>query len=197
MKKIFANKYVQLFTIFFKIGLFTFGGGYAMISLIQHEFVNNKKWIDEEELIDMIAVAESTPGPLAINSATYVGFHIGKFFGSLIATIGVVLPSFVIITILSFFLDQFLEIQVVAAAFKGIKVGVSFLIFTVAINLLKQFDKMIYTFIVLITSATLLILVQFFNINLSTMWIIICGAILGILYFSIADKIKSAKEKKI
>lgn len=114
----------QIFTTFFKIGAFTFGGGYAMIPLIQRETVDNHKWVTEDDILEIIAIAESTPGPIAINSATFVGYRTCGVLGSAAATLGVVLPSFVIIFAISFVLRQFQELKAVQYAFNGIRAGV-------------------------------------------------------------------------
>ena len=114
----------QVFTTFFKIGAFTFGGGYAMIPLIQRETVDNHKWVTEDDILEIIAIAESTPGPIAINSATFVGYRTCGVLGSAAATLGVVLPSFVIIFAISFVLRQFQELKAVQYAFNGIRAGV-------------------------------------------------------------------------
>ena len=114
----------QVFATFFKIGAFTFGGGYAMIPLIQRETVDNHKWITEDDILEIIAIAESTPGPIAINSATFVGYRTCGVLGSVAATLGVVLPSFVIIFAISFVLRQFQELKAVQYAFRGIRAGV-------------------------------------------------------------------------
>ena len=111
---------LELFFTFAKIGMFTFGGGYAMISLIENICVENKKWITHDEMMTVAVIAESTPGPIAINCATYVGYKKGKLQGAIAATLGVVLPSFIIIYLISRFLNHFLEITQVANAFKGI-----------------------------------------------------------------------------
>ena len=103
-----------LFLTFLKIGAFTFGGGYAMIPLIQRETVETHGWVTEEDVLNIIAVAESTPGPIAINSATFVGYKVAGFWGSLCATLGVVLPSFIVISILSFFLEPFKQLKLVS-----------------------------------------------------------------------------------
>ena len=117
----------ELFSTLFKIGLFTFGGGYAMIAFFESEFVEKKKWLDKEEFLDMVAIAESTPGPIAINSATYVGYKNAGIIGAACATLGVVLPSFIIIYVISLFLDAFLTFELVGYAFKGIQAGVVYL----------------------------------------------------------------------
>ena len=118
------RKILTLFLTFFKIGAFTFGGGYAMIPLIQKEVVENKKWITDDDILEIIAIAESTPGPIAINSATFVGYRVCGFWGAFFSTLGVVLPSFVIILIISFILNEFQNIKAVQYAFEGIRAGV-------------------------------------------------------------------------
>ena len=118
----------QLFLTFFKIGAFTFGGGYAMIPLIQREAVERRRWVSDEDILDIIAIAESTPGPIAINAATFVGYKTRGFWGAFCATFGVVLPSFVIITLISFVLQEFESLRAVKYAFFGIRAGVLALI---------------------------------------------------------------------
>ena len=131
-------KLLDLFATFAKVGLFTFGGGYAMISITENTCVEQKKWITHDEMMDITVIAESTPGPIAINAATYVGFKQGGLPGSIAATVGMVLPSFVIIYLISAVLDNFLEIHWIANAFRGIKIGVGILIFRVALTMLKK-----------------------------------------------------------
>ncbi len=135
------NILADLFLTFAKIGLFTFGGGYAMISMIEDICVSKKQWITHEEMMNMTVIAESTPGPLAINCATFIGYKHGGILGSVLATVGMVLPSFAIIYLISDVLDHFLEIPPVAHAFKGIKIGVGVLILRVAITMLKKMAK--------------------------------------------------------
>ena len=118
------KKIWKVFATFFKIGAFTFGGGYAMIPLIQKEAVDRHGWVTEDDILDIIAIAESTPGPIAINSATFVGYRACGVLGSVAATLGVVLPSFVIIFAISFVLRQFQELKAVRYAFHGIRAGV-------------------------------------------------------------------------
>ena len=131
----------ELFLTFAKIGLFTFGGGYAMISLITATCVEQKKWLSHEEMMNLTVVAESTPGPIAINCATFVGYRRGGFWGSVGATLGVVTPSFLIIYLISLFLDNVLEIPWIANAFQGIRVCVGILIVDVAVKMLKKMKK--------------------------------------------------------
>ena len=135
------NRNLNLFLTFMKIGAFTFGGGYAMIPLIQREVVEEKKWISESELMDMIAIAESTPGPIAINSATFVGHHVGGFWGAFCATLGVILPSFAIIAAISYVLQQFERLRAVKYAFLGIRAGVLALILKAFWNMARQIPK--------------------------------------------------------
>ena len=135
------NRNLSLFLTFMKIGAFTFGGGYAMIPLIQREVVEEKKWINESELMDMIAIAESTPGPIAINSATFVGHHVGGFWGAFCATVGVILPSFAIIAAISYVLQQFERLRAVKYAFLGIRAGVLALILKAFWNMARQIPK--------------------------------------------------------
>ena len=131
----------DLFLTFFRIGAFTFGGGYAMISVIENICVEKKHWITHEDLVNVTVIAESTPGPVAINCATFVGFKQKGIWGSIAATLGVVLPSFIIIWIISMFLDKFLEIAWVASAFRGIRVAVGLLILDVGIKMAKKMPK--------------------------------------------------------
>ena len=135
------KKLWQIFVSFFRIGAFTFGGGYAMIPLIQHEAVEKRKWVTDEDILDIVAIAESTPGPIAINSATFVGYRAAGVLGSACATLGVVLPSFVIILALSFVLSQFQDVQAVQYAFNGIRVGVFVLLLKALWKMFKANQK--------------------------------------------------------
>ena len=136
-----AKNLGTLFFTFFKIGLFTFGGGYAMIALLEEEFIQRRKWLDKDEFLDMTAIAESTPGPVAINSATYLGYKLAKVPGAATATVAVCLPSFLIIYAISLFFEQFTQLTVIASAFKGIQVCVIYLIFSAGVRMLKALDK--------------------------------------------------------
>ena len=166
-----------LFAKFFKIGLFTFGGGYAMLSLIHAEVVSNMKWIDDDEMINLIVIAESTPGVLAINTATFVGYKIAGVAGSALATIGVSLPSLIIISIISLFFDEFKNFKYVEYAFNGIRAGVVLLIINAVLKLNKKNKKDLFYFIIL---GMTIIASLFFN--LSVIYILIAAMILGILY---------------
>lgn len=181
---------LELFISFFKIGLFTFGGGYAMIAQIKEVFVEKKKWITEEELLEIVTIAESTPGPIAINIATYIGFKKKKVLGSIFSTLGVILPSFIIILIISFFIEQFMEIKVVKYAFVGINVGVSFLILKTGLNMFKKVEKKLIPLLMFIIVFILLILFEILAMKLSSIIYILVGGIIGIIYYSITNKNK-------
>ncbi|MBQ9355408.1 MAG: chromate transporter, partial [Clostridia bacterium] len=129
---------LKLFITFLKIGAFTFGGGYAMIALLQNEFVSQKKWINEDDFLEIIAIAESTPGPIAINSATFIGYKMAGFWGSFFSTLAICIPSFSIIFLISLFFDKFLNFKYVTYAFKGIQVCVVYLIFSAGIKMFKN-----------------------------------------------------------
>ncbi len=176
---------LKLFLTFFKIGLFTFGGGYAMISLIENECIEKKKWITSEEFLNCVALAESTPGPIAINSATYIGYKVAGFLGSLFATLGVILPSFVIIFLISLFFNDLLKIEVIANAFKGIKVGVSLLIISAGIKLFIKAEKKPIPLIIIFTTIVAMILIDVFAINFSSIFLILIGAVVGLIVYCI------------
>lgn len=187
MKKL--KECLELFLIFFKIGLFTFGGGYAMISLISHEVVDKRKYIDSDEFSDLVAIAESTPGPIAINSATYIGYKKAGVLGSIAASIGVVLPSLIIIYAISLFLSKVLEYTIVQKAFSGIQCGVSVLIISAGVKLLKSVRKNAASYILTALSFCLLLIINFTDVQISTIYFVIVGAVIGIaLYFRPSKK---------
>lgn len=181
MKKL--KECLELFLMFFKIGLFTFGGGYAMISLISHEVVDKRKYIDSEEFSDLVAIAESTPGPIAINSATYIGYKKAGVLGSIAASIGVVLPSLIIIYLISLFLAKVLEYTIVQKAFSGIQCGVSVLIFTAGVKLIKNVRKNWVSYVLAALSFCLLLVINFTGLQISTIYFVIVGAIVGIVLY--------------
>lgn len=166
----------QVFLSFFKIGAFTFGGGYAMIPLIQNEAVEKRHWVTDDDILEVIAIAESTPGPIAINSATFVGYKAAGVLGSACATLGVVLPSFVIILILSFILRQFQDVQVVQYAFQGIRAGVLALLVKALWTMYKKSPKGWPAYVVMGGS---LILTTFFPINV--IFVLIGCAVFGLV----------------
>ena len=175
------SKCGALFKTFFKIGLFTFGGGYAMISLIEDEVGRRRGWIDGDELSEVFAIAESTPGPIAINCATYVGYRQAGTWGSAAATLGVVLPSFIIICLISAFIEQFMALKAVASAFRGVQVAVALLILRAGIRLIRRLPKKAYTFIACALSAAAVAGINLLGWSLSTIWLILLGALMGII----------------
>lgn len=170
------EKRKELFLTFAKIGLFTFGGGYAMIPIMERETVENKKWISGEELLDIIVIAESTPGPIAINAATFIGKKVGGFTGAFFATLGVVLPSFFIILAVSYFFEAFREISVVRYAFWGIRAGVLALILKALYSMFKKCSQDILSYSIILLSAAVVLM---FNVNV--MIVIAVCAVIGIV----------------
>lgn len=170
------NKYLKLFTTFFKIGLFTFGGGYAMISLIHKESVEKNNWISDEDMNNIVVIAESTPGPIAINASTFIGYKTGKIFGSIFATLGVTLPSLIIITLISMFLSYFKSTNVITYAFEGIRAAIIILMLEAIFKLSKPLEKNAFFYSLLLISF---ILNFFFNVN--AILLIITGIIIGII----------------
>lgn len=160
VKKI--KTYLSLLITYLKIGLFTFGGGYAMIGLIQHEVVEKKKWLTQDEMFQIIVVSESTPGPIAVNIATYTGYKVASYVGSAFATIGLLIPSFVIIFIISLFYKEFMALSVINAAFIGIKIGVMVLLINTILKLAKGMKKGFYFYTMLIIGLTTTILFSVF-----------------------------------
>lgn len=177
------NRYLSLFLSFLKIGAFSFGGGYAMIPLIENEFVTKRKWITEDEFLDMTAISESTPGPMAVNSATYVGCKIGGVIGSVIATLAVCLPSFIVIYVISLFLDKFLSLKYVAYAFRGIHACVVYLIISSGIKILKTLKRNAFNIIISVSVLTAMTACSLFAVNFSSVYfILICGFIAVLIY---------------
>ena len=156
------SKAFRLFWTFFKIGAFTFGGGYAMIPLIQREVVENHKWLDDEDIMSVIAISESTPGPIAINMATFVGYRTAGVLGSAMATFGVVLPSFVIILLVSGILRQFYDSEPVRYAFMGIRAGVLALIAKALWSLYKKCPHDLLSYVLM---AAAFVVVAFFDVS--------------------------------
>lgn len=181
MKK---NSLLDLLLTFMKIGLFTFGGGYAMISMIENNCVEKKKWITHDDMMNVTVIAESTPGPIAINCATFVGYRQAGFTGALIATLGMVLPSFVVIYAISMFLDNFLEITVIANAFKGIKIAVGFLILDAAVTMIKKMQKKVLSRAIMVCSFIVMLLVNIFSWNFSSISLMLVAAAISLVIFA-------------
>ena len=194
MKK-FKNL-LKLFWTMFKIGLFTFGGGYAMVAVIEREIVEKRKYIGQEEFLDLIAIAESTPGPIAVNSATYIGYKLGGVLGSFFATIGVVLPSFLIIFIISFFYEKFLALEYVSYAFKGIQACVAFLIISAGIKMLKGLKKNLFNVIMFISTLLLMLVIKIFDLPISSIYLILVGGLIGVIVWLFARKKVNNKGEK-
>lgn len=182
------KKALLVFWSFFKIGLFTFGGGYSMISVISAELVERRKWITQEDMTDMLIISEMTPGAIAVNSATFVGYRVAGVLGGILGTLGVVLPSLIIITVLSFFVHYLEEVAWLAAAFKGIQAVVVVLIVNAMVKFFKQLDKNWQSY--LIAAAALIVtLLTDFNV----IFLILAGGIYGIVYTLARD----ARKKKL
>lgn len=194
MKKSKLSIWLELFLTFFKIGVFTFGGGYAMISLIDEECVVKKKWITSDELMEVTIVAESTPGPIAINCATYVGYRQAGVAGAIISTVGVVLPSFLIIYAISLFFDNILENRIVANAFKGIKVAVSLLVFTAALRMMKIIPRKKLPVIIMAGSFALMLAISIFSINFSSIYLILIAGAAGYIAYAVSSLRKGDKK---
>ncbi len=177
-----------------KIGLFTFGGGYAMIALLENEFVSKKKWLEKDEFLDVAVIAESTPGPIAINAATYIGYKNAGVIGSVIATLGICTPSFVIIYAISLFFDAFLSLTYVAYAFKGIQVCVVYLILSAGLKMLKQMKKT--PFNITVISITIICMVTFsvIAVKFSTIFYILISGACGVAVYLLGKLRKEEKQ---
>ena len=175
------NILLDLFLTFAKIGLFTFGGGYAMISMIENNCVERKQWITHDEMMNVTVIAESTPGPIAINCATFTGYKRAGFIGALVATLGIVVPSFVVIYLISMFLDNFLELTIIANAFKGIKIAV--LILDAAITMIKKMHKKILPRAIMLCSCVVMLCVNIFAWNFSSISLMLIAAAVSLTIF--------------
>ena len=192
MKK--TKEYLSLFLTMLKIGLFTFGGGYAMIALLENEFVAKKKWIEKDEFLDVAAIAESTPGPIAINAATYIGFKNAGIVGSIIATLGICIPSFVIIYAISLFFDAFLSLTLVAYAFKGIQICVVYLILSAGLKMLKQMKKTEFNIIIILITLICMVVLSLFAVKFSTIFYILISGVFGVVVYFLGKLKKKEKQ---
>ncbi|MBQ8388143.1 MAG: chromate transporter [Clostridia bacterium] len=174
------KKHFDLFLTMLKIGLFTFGGGYAMIALLENEFVAKKGWIEKDEFLDMVAIAESTPGPIAINAATYIGYKMLGIVGSLLATVAVCIPSFVIIYAISLFFDAFLSFTLVAHAFRGIQVCVIWLILSAGLKMLRQTEKTPLNIAILSAVIVCMVAFSLLSVSFSTIFYILISGCIGL-----------------
>ena len=177
------NILLDLFLTFAKIGLFTFGGGYAMISLIENSCVEKKGWITHDEMMNVTVIAESTPGPIAINCATFVGYKQKGLIGAIAATIGMVLPSFCIIFLISMFLDNFLEIAWIAHAFMGIKTAVGILILDAAIKMIGKMQKKPIPLTIMACAFLAMLLIDIFALHVSSITLMLIAAVFSLVLF--------------
>ncbi len=174
---------LDLFLTFAKIGFFTFGGGYAMISMIENICVERKQWITHDEMMNVTIIAESTPGPVAINCATFVGYKKAGLLGAIIATFGIIVPSFAVIYIISMFLDNFLEIAIIANAFKGIKIAVGILILDAGITMTKKMHKKVLPRVIMVCSLVAMLAINIFAWNFSTIALMLITAVVSLTIF--------------
>ena len=192
MKK--TKECLSLFLTMLKIGLFTFGGGYAMIALLENEFVAKKKWIEKDEFLDVAAIAESTPGPIAINAATYIGFKNAGIVGSIMATLGICIPSFVIIYAISLFFDTFLSLTLVAYAFKGIQICVVYLILSAGLKMLKQMKKTGFNIVIVLITLICMVVLSLFAVKFSTIFYILISGVFGVVVYFLGKVKKEEKQ---
>ena len=185
----------EIFISLFKIGLFTFGGGYAMIALLENEYVTKRKWLEKEEFLDLVVIAESTPGPIAINASTYIGYKTAGLIGAIAGTVGMCLPSFIIIYTISLFLDSFLEISLIASAFRGIQVCVVYLILSAGIKMLKGMKRNALN--ISIVSAVIICMVAFalLSVSFSSIFYILISAVVGLAVY-VAGLIRGKEVKE-
>ena len=173
------------FLTMLKIGLFTFGGGYAMIALLENEFVSKKRWLDRDEFLDVAAIAESTPGPIAINAATYIGYKNGGVGGAVVATLGICIPSLTIIYLISLFFDTFLSLTYVAYAFKGIQICVVYLIFSAGLKMLKKMKKSVFNLVAVSATFVAMVTLSILAVKFSTIFYILIFGIAGVVIYLI------------
>ena len=185
--------YLSLFLTMLKIGLFTFGGGYAMIALFENEFVEKKKWLEKDEFFDVAAIAESTPGPIAINAATYIGYKNAGIIGSIIATLGICIPSFIIVYAISLFFDAFLSLTLVAYAFKGIQICVVYLILTAGLKMLAHMKKNAFNIIIISITLICMVVFSLFAVKFSTIFYMMISGACGVVVYLLG---KIRKEEK-
>ncbi len=178
----------ELFFEFFKIGAVTFGGGLAMMPIMRREVVETKGWATDEDIMKILVISESTPGVFAVNAATFIGYKIAGFLGALVATLGVIIPSLITISIISFFFIQFKELTFVSYAFYGIQAAVAILIFKAAFKLSKKIHFNLFVSFIFIVSMILALLT-----SINILYLLLAGAILGILY-GVVIQIKEAKK---
>lgn len=187
----------DLMLTFMKIGLFTFGGGYAMIPMIEHSCVEQKKWISQDDMLNITIIAESTPGPIAINCATFVGYRQAGLAGAIAATFGIVFPSFAVIYAISLLLDHFLEIAIIANAFRGIRAAVGLLILDAALKMIKKMRKKTLPRIIMLSSFGAMLLINLFSWNISSITLMLTAAAAGLIVQAISHRAETEGGKGI
>ena len=179
----------ELFLIFARIGGLTFGGGYAMLPMLQKEIVENKSWATEEELMDYFAIGQCTPGIIAVNTATFIGYKVKGILGGIVATLGVIAPSIVIITVIAAFSTNFMDIAAVTYAFAGIRVCVCVLIFNSVLKLWKNAVKDIPALVIFLAIFFLSLLT-----DVSTILFVVCSGAIGFAVKAISRRMQAKKE---
>ena len=187
---------LSLFCSMLKIGCFAFGGGYAIIAFLENEFIVKRKWLDRGEFMDAVAIAESTPGPIAINVATYIGYKKKGGLGALVATVGMCSPSFVIMFLVSLFYEKFMEITLVAAAFKGIQICVVYLIASAGVKMLMKIKKTALNIFSFSLAFVGMILCTLFDIHIPSVCFILVTGFLGVLVFLLKKNKTNAENKE-
>ncbi len=190
------NLLLNLFMTFAKVGLFTFGGGYAMISLIEDACVEKKRWITHDDMMTVTVIAESTPGPIAINCATYVGYKQKGLPGAAVATVGMILPSFCIIFLISRFLDHFLEITWIAHAFQGIKIAVGILILDAALKMIAKMQKKALPRIIMLCAFAAMLLINVLALQVSSVVLLLAAAAVSLAIFLTTGNVKKGGVKQ-
>lgn len=179
------SRWLSLFLTFLKIGAFTFGGGYAMIALLEHELIEKKGWIGHDEFLDMAAIAESTPGPVAVNAATYVGFHVAGVPGAALATLAVCLPSFLIIFAISQFFDRFLALTTVGYAFRGIQVCVVYLIASAGWKMVRKLPHRPLDNVILAIVLLAMLVCSMLAVSFSSIYFILLSGTAGLCVYGV------------
>ncbi len=184
----------DLFFTLFKIGFIAFGGGYAIVALLENELITKKKWATQDEFLDMVGIAESTPGPIAINSATYIGYKKAGVLGSFMATLGVCTPCFILMYLVSIFYNEFMINPYIAAAFSGIQVCVIYLIAMAGIKMFKNIKKNVFSIFALLATIACIVITNIYDVAISSIWYIVIGGILGIFINTMSNIFR--KERK-
>lgn len=183
---------LELFFTFLKIGALTFGGGYAMMPIMRKEVVEKKQWANDEDILKILIISESTPGVLAVNSATFIGYKLAGFKGSVVATLGVMIPSVFIISLISLFIIEFKELTWVSSAFLGIQVGVAILILKAALKLAKKIRFNLFAIIILFFALITALLT-----SINVLYLLVTGALLGIFYGLIFTSKEAANDSSL